>query len=62
MFTYTSLGVYNDRELAKRNRCIYTFNVQGQMYHFIDNLLPSEGKGKKYIYISMKTKMCKQIE
>mgnify|MGYP006364025093 CR=1 FL=1 len=47
MFAFTSLGVHYDRELAKRNRGIYTFKVQGQMYHFIDDLIPSAGKGKK---------------
>ncbi|KAG5604592.1 hypothetical protein H5410_026084 [Solanum commersonii] len=45
MFAFTSLEVHYDRELAKRNRGIYTFKVQGQMYHFID-LIPSTGKGK----------------
>ncbi|XP_069144240.1 uncharacterized protein [Solanum lycopersicum] len=46
MFAFTSLGVHYDRELARRNRGIYTFKVQGQMYHFIDDLIPSGGKGK----------------
>ncbi|KAG5600732.1 hypothetical protein H5410_032102 [Solanum commersonii] len=46
MFAFTSLGVHYDRELAKRNHGIYTFKVQGQMYHFIDDLIPSAGKGK----------------
>ncbi|KAG5611760.1 hypothetical protein H5410_023041 [Solanum commersonii] len=46
MFAFTSLGVHYDRELAKRNRGIYTFKVQRQMYHFIDDLIPSGGKGK----------------
>ncbi|XP_015160967.1 uncharacterized protein [Solanum tuberosum] len=44
MFAFTSLGVHYDRELAKRNHGIYTFRVQGQMYHFIDDLIPSTGK------------------
>ncbi|KAG5598941.1 hypothetical protein H5410_030311 [Solanum commersonii] len=46
MFAFTSLGVRYDTELAKRNRGIYTFKVQGQMYHFIDDLKPSTGKPK----------------
>ncbi|KAG5568071.1 hypothetical protein H5410_064915 [Solanum commersonii] len=46
MFAFTSLGVHYDRELAKRNRGIYTFKVQGQIYHFIDDLIPSAGKAK----------------
>lgn len=37
---FTSLGVKCDKNLAKRNNGIYTFKVQGQMYHFINDLLP----------------------
>lgn len=41
MFAFTSLGVNYDKTLAKRNQRIYTFNVQGQMYHFINDLIPT---------------------
>lgn len=41
MFTFTSLVVKYDRDLARRNRGIYTFRVQEKMYHFIDDLVPS---------------------
>ncbi|KAG5602662.1 hypothetical protein H5410_034032, partial [Solanum commersonii] len=51
MFVFTSLGVHYDRELAKRNCGIYTFRVQGQMYHFIDDLIPSIEKAKKFTII-----------
>nr|XP_016506750.1 PREDICTED: uncharacterized protein LOC107824485 [Nicotiana tabacum] len=44
MFAFTSLGVKYDKELARRNCDIYTFRVQGQMYHFIDDLIPSNEK------------------
>lgn len=44
MFVFTSLGVNYDRMLAKRNHGIYTFKVQGQMYHFINDLVPSNGQ------------------
>ncbi|XP_019233403.1 PREDICTED: uncharacterized protein LOC109214007 [Nicotiana attenuata] len=44
MFAFTSLGVKYDKELARRNCGIYTFRVQGQMYHFIDDLVPSNEK------------------
>lgn len=40
MFAFTSLGVKYDKEPAKRNSGIYTFKVQGKMYHFIDDLVP----------------------
>lgn len=46
MFAVTSLGVTYDKALAKRYHDIYTFRVQGQMYHFIPDLLPSGGKSK----------------
>nr|XP_016440177.1 PREDICTED: uncharacterized protein LOC107765981 isoform X3 [Nicotiana tabacum] len=46
MFAFTSLGVNYDKELAKRNRGIYTFRVQGKMYHFINDLLPPSGIAK----------------
>nr|XP_016476505.1 PREDICTED: uncharacterized protein LOC107798065 isoform X4 [Nicotiana tabacum]XP_016476506.1 PREDICTED: uncharacterized protein LOC107798065 isoform X4 [Nicotiana tabacum] len=46
MFAFTSLGVKYDRDLAKRNHGIYTFRVQGKMYHFIDDLYPANEKGR----------------
>ncbi|XP_070013986.1 uncharacterized protein [Nicotiana sylvestris] len=44
MFAFTSLDVKYDKELARRNCGIYTFRVQGQMYNFIDDLVPSNEK------------------
>ena len=44
MFAFTSLGVHYDRELSKRNKGIYTFRVQGQIYHFVNPLKPSDGE------------------
>nr|XP_027071785.1 uncharacterized protein LOC113696591 [Coffea arabica] len=44
MFAFTSLGVHYDKELSKRNRGIYTFRVQGQIYHFVNPLKPSTGE------------------
>ncbi|KAG5588307.1 hypothetical protein H5410_048741 [Solanum commersonii] len=46
MFAFTSLGVTYDKALAKRYHGIYTFRVQGQMYHFIPDLLSSSEKPK----------------
>ncbi|KAG5612640.1 hypothetical protein H5410_023921 [Solanum commersonii] len=57
MFAFSSLGVHYDRQLAQRNHGIYTFKVQGQIYHFIDDLIPSNRKPKIYNYIFMITKM-----
>ncbi|CAH9124107.1 unnamed protein product [Cuscuta epithymum] len=40
-FAFTSIGIYNyDKSLCRRNQGIYTFRVQGQIYHFINDLLP----------------------
>ncbi|XP_074304620.1 uncharacterized protein LOC141639371 [Silene latifolia] len=41
-FAFTSYGVKKDHELAHRNRGIYTFRVQGQFYHFINDVLPTQ--------------------
>ncbi|XP_031103123.1 uncharacterized protein LOC116006774 [Ipomoea triloba] len=40
-FAFTSLGIHNyEKDLCRRNKGIYTFKVQGQIYHFINDLLP----------------------
>ncbi|XP_075089351.1 uncharacterized protein LOC107794475 isoform X2 [Nicotiana tabacum] len=46
MFAFTSLGVNYDRDLARRNCGIYMFRVQGKMYHFINDLVPSSQPAK----------------
>ena len=43
-FAFTSFGVKYDKNLCKRNRGIYTFRVQGQVYHFINEILPSNNE------------------
>ncbi|KAG6645201.1 hypothetical protein CIPAW_08G106200 [Carya illinoinensis] len=43
-FAFTSFGVKFDRNLSQRNRGIYTFRVQGQIYHYLSDLLPSNGR------------------
>ncbi|KAL4590785.1 hypothetical protein LXL04_003728 [Taraxacum kok-saghyz] len=45
-FAFTSLGVRTDNTLTRRNKGIYTFRVQGQMYHFINDLHPTATKAK----------------
>nr|XP_016495795.1 PREDICTED: uncharacterized protein LOC107814837 [Nicotiana tabacum] len=52
MFAFTSLRVKYDRDLAKRNRGIYTFRVQKKMYHFIDDLCHRVNRLKIYSCIS----------
>ena len=39
-FACTSFGVKYDQHFCKRNKSIYTFRVQGQVYHYINDLLP----------------------
>ncbi|GKB77469.1 hypothetical protein Tco_0944364 [Tanacetum coccineum] len=46
LFTFTSLGVRADANLSQRNNGIYTFRVQGQVYHFINDLVPENGNAK----------------
>ncbi|KAK9091926.1 hypothetical protein Syun_026837 [Stephania yunnanensis] len=41
-FDFTSFGVKCEREYAKSNMGVYTFRVQGQIHHFINNLLPDK--------------------
>lgn len=53
MFAFTSLEVKYDKVLAKKNHGIYTFKVQGQMYHFINDLIPSHECQEIYNYIFM---------
>ncbi|KAL4559204.1 hypothetical protein LXL04_031338 [Taraxacum kok-saghyz] len=45
-FAFTSFGVKADNNLSKRNNGIYTFRVQGQVYHFINDLLPENNRCK----------------
>jgi hypothetical protein len=42
-FALTSFGVKYDKNLCRRNKRIYTFKVQGQVYHYINDLLPLDG-------------------
>ena len=43
-FSFTSFGVKNDKDLCKRNKGIYTFRVQGQVYHYINDMLPLDSR------------------
>ncbi|GER25267.1 replication protein A 70 kDa DNA-binding subunit B, partial [Striga asiatica] len=41
-FAFTSLGVKCDNNLTRRDKGIYTFRIQGQMYHFLNDLEASQ--------------------
>lgn len=43
-FAFTSFGVIYDKSLCKRTQGIYTFRIQGQVYHFINELQSSGDK------------------
>jgi hypothetical protein len=45
MFAFTSFGVKYDKNLCKNTNGVYTFRVQGQVYHFINHLIPSNSNG-----------------
>ncbi|XP_073024213.1 uncharacterized protein [Primulina eburnea] len=51
MFAFTSLGVHCDKSLSRRNDGIYTFRVQGQLYHFMDQLIPSNNENPKNLQL-----------
>jgi len=48
-FTFTSVGVRFDHELANANTGVYTFRVQGSFYHRIGQLLPEPGSQPHYL-------------
>ena len=43
-FAFTSFGVKTDKDLCKKYKGIYTFRVQGQIYHYINELVPMDNK------------------
>ncbi|XP_073301543.1 uncharacterized protein [Primulina huaijiensis] len=42
IFSFTSFGVKVDKELASSRRGVYTFRVQGQIFHTLPPLVPRE--------------------
>ncbi|KAL3516652.1 hypothetical protein ACH5RR_023554 [Cinchona calisaya] len=43
-FAFTSLGIAYDKTLAQKTKGVYVFKIQGQVYHFINELIAHEGK------------------
>ncbi|XP_022872070.1 uncharacterized protein LOC111391153 [Olea europaea var. sylvestris] len=39
-FAFTSFGVKYDKKLFKAYKGIYTFRIQGQVYHYVNQLIP----------------------
>lgn len=54
-YTFTSFGVKFDRALCRRNKEIYTFQGQWQIYHYISDLVPIDGRHsylQLYFYVT----------
>ena len=50
IFSFTSFGVKLDKGLASGKRGVYTFRVQGQIYHDLPGLMPNEN-GPEYFQL-----------
>ncbi|CAG8803061.1 23019_t:CDS:1, partial [Gigaspora rosea] len=48
-FTFTSLGIKFDRELANSRDGVYTYHIQGIFYHRIGSLLPEYESIPQYL-------------
>ncbi|KAL6547471.1 hypothetical protein OROMI_023192 [Orobanche minor] len=44
---FSSLGITYDEAFAKSNKGVYTLRIQGAVYHFIRDLIPTEGPGRQ---------------
>ncbi|KAL6585859.1 hypothetical protein OROMI_002503 [Orobanche minor] len=44
---FSSLGITYDETFAKSNKGVYTLRIQGAVYHFIRDLIPTEGPGRQ---------------
>ncbi|XP_075500132.1 uncharacterized protein LOC142538720 [Primulina tabacum] len=51
MFVFTSMGVHCDTAFSKRNAGVYIFRVQGQLYHFICEIIPPENETPKNLQL-----------
>ena len=49
-FSFTSLGVMLDQRYCNKRSGVYTFRAQGQIYHRIDQLVPT-GDGPKHLQL-----------
>ena len=49
-FSCTSIGINLDHDLASSRKGIYTFRIQGQMYHRIKSLLPDNDHQDQPVY------------
>lgn len=47
MFAFTSIGVNQEKDSNRRDKGIYTFRAQGQIYHYLHKLIPDQDKGER---------------
>ncbi|KAK4395924.1 hypothetical protein Sango_1746700 [Sesamum angolense] len=57
VFAFTSFGVTYDKELCRNDKNVYTFRVQGLVYHFLNDLIPRREKQLICNYIFMMLRM-----
>ncbi|CAI2190137.1 18133_t:CDS:1, partial [Funneliformis geosporum] len=46
VLAFTSLGVNLDEKLANAKEGVYTFRIQGELYHQIGDLMPKDNDKK----------------
>ncbi|KAL3537751.1 hypothetical protein ACH5RR_001117 [Cinchona calisaya] len=44
MFVFTSIGMHSNKLSSRRHHGVNTLKVQGQMSHFINQLIPDDGE------------------
>ncbi|CAG8767442.1 22138_t:CDS:2 [Gigaspora margarita] len=49
IFSFASVGVKLDHELANARTGVYTYRIQGSFYHCIGSLLPESGSDPQYL-------------
>ncbi|XP_071921822.1 uncharacterized protein [Coffea arabica] len=61
---FTSYGAKYDRELTKNTKGVYTFRVQGQVYHFLDGLISPSNKssGVQLYFFDTDEELAKRVE
>ncbi|KAL0325397.1 UNVERIFIED_CONTAM: hypothetical protein Sradi_5109000 [Sesamum radiatum] len=57
VFAFTSFGVTYDKELCRNDKNVYTFRVQGLVYHFLNDLIPRRERELICNYIFMMLRM-----
>lgn len=51
VLSFTSMGVHIDENVAATGRGIYSFRVQGAIYHKIGGFYPNEGSRPRFLQL-----------